>query len=100
MTDRPCAAGALDRDSHVPPQLAYRDGNHSGCSSAAYSAPWGSIVTDIKTWFTPPPPQRQAVELSGGTHHRVDAGSVEFLFAVSQPTVTVVRAKAPVARWV
>ena len=59
-----------------------------------------SIVTDIKTWFTPPPPQRQAVELSGGTHHRVDAGSVEFLFAVSQPTVTVVRAKAPVARWV
>ena len=57
------------------------------------------IVTNIKTWFTPPRPQRQAVELSGGTHHRVDAGSVEWKFAVSQPTVTVVRAKAPVA-WV
>ena len=34
-----------------------------------------------------------------GTHHRVDAGSEEWKFAVSQPTVTVVRAKAPVA-WV
>ena len=56
-----------------------------------------SIVTDIKTWFTAPLPQRQAVELSGGTHHRVDAGSVEFVFTLSQPRVTVVRAKAPVA---
>ena len=56
-----------------------------------------SIVTDIKTWFTAPLPQRQAVELSGGTHHRVDAGSVEFVFTVSQSRVTVVRAKAPVA---
>ena len=56
-----------------------------------------SIVTDIKTWFTPPLPPRQAVELSGGTHHRVDADSVEFVFTVSQPRVTVVRAKAPFA---
>ena len=56
-----------------------------------------SIVTDIKTWFTPSQPQRQAVELSGGTHHRVDAGIVEFVFTVSQPRVTVVPAKARVA---
>ena len=56
-----------------------------------------SIVADIKTWFTPPLPQRQAVEMSGGTHHRVDAGSVEFVLTVSQPRVTVVRAKAPFA---
>ena len=52
-----------------------------------------AIVTNIKTWF----PQRQVVELSGRIHHRVDAGSVEWKVAVSQPTVTVVRAKAPVA---
>ena len=58
-----------------------------------------AIVTNIKTWFTPPRPQRQAVELSGGTHHSVDAGSVELKVALSQPTVTVVRAKAPVT-WV
>ena len=51
-----------------------------------------SIVTNIKTWFTPPLPQRQAVELSGVTHHRVDAGSVSWSFRLSQPTVTVVRA--------
>ena len=42
MTDRPCAAGALDRDSRVPPQLAYRDGNHSRSSSSACSAPWSA----------------------------------------------------------
>ena len=45
-----------------------------------------------KTWLTPPLPQRQAVELSGGTHHRVDAGSVSWSFQTTQPTVTVVRA--------
>ena len=56
-----------------------------------------SIVANIKTWFTPPLPQRQAVELSGGTHHRVDAGSVELVFTLSQPRVTVVPEKAPVA---
>ena len=39
-------------------------------------------------------------ELSGGTHHRVDVGSVEFVFIVSQARVTVVPAKAPVAWWV
>ena len=59
-----------------------------------------SIVTETKTWVTPPLPQRQAVELSGGTHRRVDAGSVEFVFTVSQPRVTVVPAKAPVGWWV
>ena len=32
------------------------------------------------------------VELSGGTHHRVDAGSVSWSFQTTQPTVTVVRA--------
>ena len=53
-----------------------------------------SIVTNIRTCFTPPLPQRQAVELSGGTHHRVDAGSVEFKFGVPQLTVTAVRVKA------
>ena len=58
-----------------------------------------AIVTNIKTWFTTPLPQRQVVELRDGTHHRVDAGSVEWKVAVSQPTVTVVRAKAPVT-WV
>ena len=56
--------------------------------------------TNIKTWCTPPLPQRQVVEPSGGTHHRVDAGSVELVFTLSQPRVTVVPAKAPVARWV
>ena len=58
------------------------------------------IVTDIKTWFTPPLRQRPTAELSGGTHHRVDAGSVELVFTVSQPRVTVVQTKAPVAWWV
>ena len=58
-----------------------------------------SIVTDSKSWFTPPLPQRQAVELSGGKHHFVDAGRVEFKFGVPQPTVTAVRVKAPVT-WV
>ena len=37
-----------------------------------------------KTWLTPPLPQRQAVELSGGTHHRVDAGSVSWSFQTTQ----------------
>ena len=35
-----------------------------------------------------------------GTHHRVDAGSVELVFTLSQPQVTVVQTKAPVAWWV
>ena len=51
-----------------------------------------SIVTNIKTWFTPPLPQRQAVELSGVTHHRVDAIGISVSVRLSQPTVTVVRA--------
>ena len=60
----------------------------------------GGVVSTVTNWFTPPPPQRQAVELSGGTHHRVDAGSVKWAFDVPQATVTVVRAKAPAASWV
>ena len=32
-----------------------------------------------------------------GTHHRVDAGSVELVFTLSQPRVTVVQTKALVA---
>ena len=31
-------------------------------------------MASSKTLFTPTPPQRQDVECSGGTHHRVDAG--------------------------
>ena len=57
----------------------------------------GGVVSTVTNWFTPPPPQRQAVELSGGTHHRVDAGRVEFKIGVPQLTVRVVRVKAPVA---
>ena len=59
-----------------------------------------SFMADIKTLSIPTPPQRQAVELSGGTHHRVDAGSVKFSFHTPQATVTHVRAKAPAASWV
>ena len=55
-----------------------------------------SIVTDSKSWFTTPLPQQQAVELSGGKHHFVDVGRVEFKFGVPKFTVTVVRVKAPV----
>ena len=51
-----------------------------------------AIGTWIVTWFSSPLPPRQAVDLSGGTHHRVDAGDISFSFRVSQPTVTVVRA--------
>ena len=36
-------------------------------------------------------PQRQAVELSGVTHHRVDAVGISVSVRVSQPVVTVVR---------
>ena len=45
-------------------------------------------------WRLPPPQPRTVnpVELSGGTHHRVDAGSVSWSFQTTQPTVTVVRA--------
>ena len=68
----------------------------------------GIIVTFGSGWLfwrLPPPPQPQPprqdageprtvnpVELSGGTHHRVDAGSVSWSFQTTQPTVTVVRA--------
>ena len=57
-------------------------------------------MASIKTLFTPTPPQRQDVEFSGGTHHRVDAGSVKWSFKTTQLTVTHVRAKAPAASWV
>ena len=60
----------------------------------------GGVVSTVTNWFTQPPPQRQTVELSGGTHHRVDAGSIKWAFDVPQATVTVVRAKAPAASWV
>ena len=42
------------------------------------------VVSTVTNWFTPSPPQRQTVELSGGTHHRVDAGSVKWAFDVPQ----------------
>ena len=53
-----------------------------------------SFMANIKTLSTPPPPQRQDVVFSGGTHHHVAAGYVELVITVSQPTVTVARAKA------
>ena len=56
----------------------------------------GGVVGGVTNWFAPP---RHAVERSGGTHHRVDACSVKWTFDVPQPTVTVVRAKAPAAWW-
>ena len=59
-----------------------------------------AVGTWIVTWFSSRPPRQDAgeprtvnpVELSGGTHHRVDAGSVSWSFQTTQPTVTVVRA--------
>ena len=50
-----------------------------------------TTVQAVVTWFSSRLPPRQAVDLSGGTHHRVDAGGISFRFRVSQPTVTVVR---------
>ena len=55
----------------------------------------GGVVSGVTNWFTPPLQPRHAVERSGGTHHRVDAGSVEFVVTLSQPRVTLVQAKAP-----
>ena len=52
-----------------------------------------SLMADIKTLSTPTPPQRQDVVFSGGTHHQVAGGNVELVVTLSQPTVTVVRAK-------
>ena len=47
--------------------------------------------------YTTRPPESVARD---GTHHRVDVGSVELVFTLSQPRVTVVQTKAPVAWWV
>ena len=58
------------------------------------------FMASIKTLFTLTPPQRQDVEFSGGTRHRVDAGRVTWSVQTTQPTVTHVRAKAPAAAWV
>ena len=53
-----------------------------------------SIVTNIKkTWFTPALPQRQAVELSGGTHRILFVASgARSNTRVGRATLTVVQA--------
>ena len=68
--------------------------------SRVISSVIGGVGIGVTNWFTPPLQPRHAVERSGGTHHRVDAGSVEFVVTLSQPRVTLVPAKAPVAWWV
>ena len=62
----------------------------SGVISGVISGVVVSVIN--KTWLTPSPPQRQAVELSGGTHHRLAASGIRVSVRVSQPTLTVVRA--------
>ena len=86
------------RRSCPPPRLSRRESLVRLAKALASSRVGTGVVSGVvvsvfnKTWLTPPLPQRQAVELSGGTHHRVDAGSVSWSFQTTQPTVTVVRA--------
>ena len=51
-----------------------------------------TVVSTVTNWFTPPPPQRQDVVFSVGTDHGVRGGG-ELVVTLSQPTVTVDRAK-------
>ena len=42
-------------------------------------------------FWSPPPPQRRAVRVAGGTRHAVNAGPVRFVFDVPRVAVTVHR---------